>query len=96
MLQKNKNNYDKSTWVGNSKACTLRTALSVASFRVTRIFVYVCRYILGECLLLGSFLITKVDQISGLLFNTVHKCYILIWAKNGLGYILGDFFNKHI
>jgi hypothetical protein len=42
---------------------------------------------------LGSFLqITEIAQIIGLLIST--KNYILIMTKNGLGYILGDFFTN--
>jgi hypothetical protein len=38
---------------------------------------------------LGSFLITEVAQILGLLFTVEKVMYYL--DKNGLGYILGDF-----
>jgi hypothetical protein len=44
---------------------------------------------IGRLFTLGNFLkITKVANIFGLPFST------LIWAKNGLGYALGDFFKN--
>jgi hypothetical protein len=42
---------------------------------------------------LGSLLkLSKVAQILGLCITTVQVTYVLILTKNGLGYILVDFF----
>jgi hypothetical protein len=46
---------------------------------------------MDDCLF-GLFgIITKLAHISGLLFPAV-KSYVLVLVKNGLGYIVGDFF----
>jgi hypothetical protein len=51
--------------------------------------------LLADCLLLGSFVkISEMAQIMGLLLSTVKVTYVFIFARNELGYILGDFFTN--
>jgi hypothetical protein len=49
---------------------------------------------LGGCFLLAVFLIIEVAQILGSIFSMRQARYVLILAKNGLGYIFGDFFTN--
>jgi hypothetical protein len=47
----------------------------------------------GRPFYLGSFVkITEIAQLMGVLFHD--KCCVLIFTRNGFGYILGDFFTN--